>query len=84
MATRPTLREIADQHIPNDPPDCPTCGILADERICWSCGIFARILDCGHMPQPRPLAPGRADGTELARTFCPLCARLPREAADDA
>lgn len=61
--------------IADDPLDCMTCGATAEWRECSVCHAQALILDCGCLPQPRPIAAGRADGTALHRAFCSACAQ---------
>jgi len=53
---------------------CPHCGEPAKLRRCCVCGTEAWIIDCGHYPQPRPIAAGRADGSDLGRDYCEYCA----------
>ncbi len=53
---------------------CPHCGTEAAWRECDTCGTAAWVIDCGHYTQPRPIAPGRVDGSELHRLFCEDCA----------
>lgn len=52
---------------------CP-CGTPATFRTCVECGVSGWIIDCGHYAQPRPLAAGRADGSNLHYTYCCDCA----------
>jgi hypothetical protein len=40
-------------------PTCPRCGARPRLRTCLGCGAKALLTDCGHMPQPRPIAIGR-------------------------
>jgi hypothetical protein len=54
---------------------CPACGAEAEARTCSTCGVSGWIIDCGHYAQPRPIAAGREDGSELDRDFCGDCAR---------
>ena len=53
---------------------CVACGIRAVERTCVVCGLTAWIIDCGHKAQPRPLASGRADGSDGQNCYCTDCA----------
>ena len=53
---------------------CPTCGEPAKLRRCCVCGTEAWIIDCGHYSQPRPIAAGRADGSDLQNDYCEYCA----------
>ena len=53
---------------------CTQCGTEAQERKCAACGTTAMITDCGHMAQPRPIAAGRIDGTDLQNDYCDSCA----------
>lgn len=55
--------------------DCRICHIRAQERTCADCGLTMTLTDCGHYTQPRPIAAGRADGTEAWRDYCTACAR---------
>lgn len=55
---------------------CPTCGAKAELRICDDCNEEAWIIDCGHYAQPRPIAAGRSDGSEMHRTYCEDCAAV--------
>ena len=59
--------------IPDDV-DCPSCGERAVLRTCHECGQSAMITDCGHESQPRPIAAGREDGSDLAHAYCAFCA----------
>ena len=60
--------------IPNDSA-CEECGTTPERRTCTECGQTAMITDCGHQHQPRPIAAGRDDGSEMSRVFCAMCAR---------
>jgi len=60
--------------IPDDMAQCPSCGQRAENRSCWHCGISARILDCGHEAQPRPIAVGNSNGQHLHADHCAACA----------
>lgn len=55
---------------------CPVlgCGARPQFRECYECGAAGNVTDCGHLQQPRPLAPGRADGLGLDRFYCTECA----------
>jgi len=53
---------------------CPHCGEAAKLRRCYVCGAEAWLVDCGHYPQPRPIAAGRADGSDLEHDYCEYCA----------
>ena len=46
---------------------CPDCGATRQERTCAGCGVSARLIDCGHYAQPRPIS--AATGT----TWCDAC-----------
>ena len=59
-----------------DDTDCLICDASATERTCSDCGATALITDCGHRDQPRPIAAGRGDGSELHRTYCGDCAAV--------
>ena len=59
--------------IPNDAA-CPQCGARPERISCCRGGIGAALTNCGHMVQPRPIAAGRADGTDSGRTYCGECA----------
>ena len=64
--------------ISNDHEDaCARCGEPAILRTCHVCGIAARLIDCGHYPQPRPIAAGRADGMDGGHDYCLHCAGGP-------
>jgi len=52
---------------------CPDCGTPAALRTCDTCDTSAWIIDCGHYAQPRPIAAGRADGSDLHHTYCEDC-----------
>lgn len=65
-----TNMSTGTHHIPDDPEMCDVCGTRAEWRTCDDCGLSARILDCGHMAQPRPIAAGRTDGSDLSHTYC--------------
>ena len=58
---------------PDDP--CADCGAAPEARTCCACGALAVLTDCGHQTQPRPIAAGRADGSDMGRTYCETCAR---------
>ena len=60
--------------IPDDE-ECPECGAEPVGRTCVVCRVSAWITDCGHMAQPRPIAAGREDGSDLHRDYCESCAR---------
>ena len=49
---------------------CPLCGQQSELRTCAGCGDTARIIDCGHMSQPRPIAPGGRYGGESSCDDC--------------
>jgi CRISPR/Cas system-associated protein Cas10 (large subunit of type III CRISPR-Cas system) len=68
--------EMTTGTIPNDE-RCNECGAQPQQRTCSVCGNTALITDCGHKPQPRPIAAGRADGNEGHRDFCSFCVELP-------
>ena len=51
-------------------------------RECSRCGLKAWIIDCGHMQQPRPIASGMADGSQLHLDFCEDCAHEEEEDMD--
>ena len=55
---------------------CPSCGEPARLRECCGCGERAWIIDCGHYPQPRPIASGRRDGSHLSSLYCDDCADI--------
>jgi len=67
-ATKPAVVGLAD-------PDereggvCPDCGTRAEYRTCEVCGTSAWVIDCGHYPQPRPIAASQ-DGQ---RYLCEDC-----------
>ncbi len=46
--------------IPDDPA-CPKCDTDPVLRTCSVCNVTARIIDCGHKDQPRPISAD--DGT---------------------
>lgn len=54
---------------------CPACGERAVLRTCSVCGEQRWTIDCGHYSQPRPIAAGRANGSELHNDFCEDCAQ---------
>jgi len=60
---------------------CPHCGTEAEWRTCSECGRSAWIVDCGCLAQPRPIAAGRADGTDTEHWYCDQCAA--KEADND-
>lgn len=47
---------------------CKDCGAKPELLTCEDCGVSAKITDCGHFPQPRPLA---ADDT--GHVLCDEC-----------
>ena len=53
---------------------CNECAVAPERRICRACGQSAMITDCGHQSQPRPIAAGRSDGSEMHEMFCAFCA----------
>jgi hypothetical protein len=59
--------------IPDDP-SCLECGASPELRVCQTCGTSAHITDCGHFPQPRPIAAGHNDGSDLFNVYCYVCA----------
>lgn len=64
---------MATMKIENDE-DCSVCGAVAKLLRCDGCGVEALITNCGHMAQPRPIAAGRADGSEMGNVYCQDCA----------
>jgi hypothetical protein len=46
---------------------CPHCGVEPEIRTCEYCGCQARIIDCGHMDQPRPIS------SWSGRNYCDDC-----------
>jgi hypothetical protein len=71
-AAHSTVLDFADAE--RERGTCPLCNEPARLRTCWECGDSAWIIDCAHFPQPRPIAPGRADGSHPHRMFCDDCA----------
>lgn len=59
--------------IHDDGPSCKCGAVLSDSVTCDRCGCVGVIADCGCMVQPRPIAAGLSDGTEMHRTYCYLC-----------
>jgi hypothetical protein len=55
---------------------CPICFERARLLTCWQCCESAWIIDCAHFEQPRPIAFGRADGSDGHRLFCDECAEV--------
>ena len=53
---------------------CPHCLEPAKYRTCSVCGDSLWVVDCGHQEQPRPIAAGREDGSQLHLDFCATCA----------
>jgi len=53
---------------------CPHCGEPARLRRCCICGTEAWLIDCGHYPQPGPIAAGLFDGSDMGRDYCVRCA----------
>ena len=35
---------------------CPACGTPRQTYTCDDCGVSAKLIDCGHYAQPRPIA----------------------------
>jgi hypothetical protein len=66
--------EIGSENHECDGGACPSCGEPARLRECCECGESVWIIDCGHYPQPRPIASGRRDGSHLAELYCDNCA----------
>lgn len=62
---------------------CPDCLEPARYRTCSSCGRAGYIIDCGHMPQPRPISAGMYDGSQLDRDFCDFCTHGRAAGSDD-
>ncbi len=48
---------------------CTDCGAEPRFLACIGCGVSAQITDCGHMAQPRPIAPD-ATGRPVCDTCC--------------
>lgn len=71
------VRDVGDS-----PEGCTACGTPRKERQCCVCGVIGLVIDCGHMKQPRPIASGRADGSDLGYDFCVDCAQEKEEASD--
>jgi len=44
------------------------------DATCSACGASAQLTDCGHLAQPRPIAAGRADGSDGQHDYCSYCA----------
>lgn len=59
-----------------DDDDCNICEVTARKLTCERCGTSARITDCGHHSQPRPIAGGDADGHQGHKTYCADCAEV--------
>jgi len=55
---------------------CPSCGTPALIRTCHTCGVAARLIDCGHYWQPRPIAAGRSDGSDGHHDYCTAHAQV--------
>ena len=55
---------------------CEDCGVAATLRTCDDCGYQMYVLNCGHMPQPTPIAAGLADGSDLHHDYCEDCAEI--------
>ena len=51
---------------------CEECGARAERLQCAGCGAAGWITNCGHLPQPRPLAVS-ADGS--GDVTCLACER---------
>jgi len=54
-----------DDYEPDE--DCTKCDERARRYTCDDCGVTGMFTNCGHFPQPRPIA---ADGN---RTYCEEC-----------
>lgn len=66
-----------EETIPDDPEAaCASCGERAEVRTCHVCGVSARLIDCGHYWQPRPIAAGRANGMDGGHDYCQACAQI--------
>jgi hypothetical protein len=59
---------------------CPMCGRPAKLIECWECCESSWVIDCGHLPGPRPMRWGRADGSARDRPFCDECGAECRDA----
>lgn len=53
----------------DDGAKCPVCDAPGIMKACVGCGLTGRIIDCGHMDQPRPLSP-----LATGEMFCDDCA----------
>ena len=52
------------------PASCAQCHTAPEIRVCTICGARARIIDCGHMAQPRPVAAGGRAGADYSCDSC--------------
>lgn len=72
------MPQTSDDLYHDDRPEgrCGECRADVTLMQCVACGVKGYILDCGHLNQPRPIAAGRSDGSELWHTFCADCAEV--------
>jgi hypothetical protein len=57
--------------------ECARCGANPEQRTCCACGVQGIVTDCGHYAQPRPIAAGRVNGTDMQHDYCSACADVP-------
>jgi len=51
---------------------CPDCGQEAFAETCEDCGAVADVIECGHYPQPQPVAASAYGGAPV----CDECERV--------
>lgn len=64
------LTEELDEYEFDDGECCADCGTKADILTCKGCGIVGRIVDCGHLDQPRPIASNGRFGSDPSCYDC--------------
>lgn len=69
----PLVASATGEHLCHDS-DCTRCDARAALRACSDCGATGIVTDCGHQAQPRPIAAGRVDGSDLSHDYCARCA----------
>ena len=61
---------------------CAFCEEQPRLRVCEGCDAYGLVTDCGHYAQPRPIAPGRVNGSDLGNNYCGSCADAEEEVED--
>ena len=74
MITTAMTNSRQDLYIDDGVTACEVCSTPARLRKCAGCGREGWIVDCGHYPQPRPIAPMGIFGCECSCDECEAAA----------